>query len=92
MATLEGMAISLNQPANARSTQANIANMSSTQQVRLQQCQQAVAAQQAKIQMLQMAAQQDADQREYLHRTQQIQTTNNFSLGNTSAVYQYVDL
>ena len=91
LAALEGMGVSLNGPANTRATQANIGNMASTQNLRVQQCQQAMAAQQLKIQALQMAHQQTADQVQLQHSTDQIATANGLTVGNTASLYSYVD-
>ncbi len=91
LGALEGVGVSLNGNANTRATQANIGNMGMTQNLRMQQCQQAMAAQDAKIRLFQLAQQQTAAQTELQHRTSQAATMGSFTMGNQAAIYSYVD-
>jgi hypothetical protein len=62
MAQLEQVAIDLNPAANTRANQANLANMSLTQQNRMRECQLNIQQQQAQVAMLHMMAERDRDQ------------------------------
>jgi len=62
LSRLEQMSIDMNPAANTRANQANLANMSSTQILRVQECQHNLQLQQAKLQLLAVQEQRARDQ------------------------------
>lgn len=85
LASLQSLAASVDPEANTRATQANIANMSSSQALRVQQCQQNLQLQQAKLQTLDALAARERDQAAYSMRTEDAAARGNLSVGDTAA-------
>jgi hypothetical protein len=85
LASLKSLAASVDPEANTRATQANIANMSFSQALRIQQCQQNLQLQQAKLQTLNALAARERDQAIYSMRTEDAAARGNLSVGDTAA-------
>ena len=84
LSSLEQMAIDLTPSANTRANQANLNNMGQTQALRVQQCQQNIQQQQAKLQMLHAMAQREHDQAIYNMRTADAATRSQLTTSNTA--------
>jgi hypothetical protein len=84
LASLQSLAASVDPEANTRATQANIANMSFSQALRIQQCQQNLQLQQAKLQTLDALATRERDQAIYSMRTEDATIRGSLSVGDTT--------
>jgi hypothetical protein len=85
ISALESIATSTDPSANTRATQANIGNMSSTQALRIQECQHNLQMQQAKLQMLNALEQRDRNQSISDLRAADAATRANMTVSDTSA-------
>jgi hypothetical protein len=83
--SLQSLLASVDPLANTQATQANIANLSLSQSVRIQQCQQNLQLQQAKLQTLAALAARERDQAVYSMRREDATTRGDLSVGDTAA-------
>lgn len=92
LSRLEQMSIDMNPSANTRANQANLANMSSTQILRVQECQHNLQLQQAKLQLLAVQQQRTQDQQIADKATATTAAMNQLSTADTAnAVKNYSD-
>lgn len=92
LGSLEQMASDLSPGANTRANQANISNMSQTQQLRVAQCQQNLQSQIAKLQLVQIQNQRSQDQYLLDKQTSQTAVMGQMQVTNTaSSITGFVD-
>ena len=85
VASLQSLVASVDPAVNTQAAQANIANLSFSQALRIQQCQQNLQLQQAKLQTLDALAARERDQAVYSMRTEDAAARGNLSVGDTAA-------